>query len=245
MQLDSLALRMRPRAQLEAADLGVRLCQSAARSVYTCYAAVYVPVAALALASFEIATWLPTLLLFWAKPWLDRTILFVLSRAAFGQGTTLSQLWEARGQVWWRQLLLTWTWRRLSPWRAFTQPVYQLEGLPFGAARRRRVKQVRRRRAGAALLVTLAFATAEFCLAVTVLSLLVWFAPGDAAPSFMGLLFDPSSAFFEAVAAIAYAVVIGFLEPFYVAAGFAMYLNRRAELEAWDVEQELRRAFAT
>ena len=59
------------------------------------------------------------------------------------------------------------------------------------------------------------------------------------------LLFDPSSAFFEAAAAVAYAVVIGFLEPFYVAAGFAMYLNRRAELEAWDVEQELRRAFAT
>ncbi len=40
-------------------------------------------------------------------------------------------------------------------------------------------------------------------------------------------------------------VVVAFLEPFYVAAGFAMYLNRRAELEAWDVEQELRRAFAS
>jgi hypothetical protein len=245
MQLDSLALRMRPRAQLEAADLGVRLCQSAARSVYTCYAVVYVPVAALALASIEIATWLPTLLLFWAKPWLDRTILFVLSRAAFGQGTTPAQLWEARRQVWWRQLFLTWTWRRLSPWRSFTQPVYQLEGLPFGEVRRRRVKQVRRRRAGTALLMTLAFATAEFCLAVTVLSLLVWFAPGDGTPGFAELLFDPSSVFFEAAVAIAYAIVIGFLEPFYVAAGFAMYLNRRAELEAWDVEQELRRAFAS
>jgi hypothetical protein len=42
---------------------------------------------------------------------------------------------------------------------------------------------------------------------------------------------------------IAYALVVLFLEPFYVAAGFAMYLNRRAQLEAWDVEQELRRAF--
>jgi hypothetical protein len=33
------------------------------------------------------------------------------------------------------------------------------------------------------------------------------------------------------------------LEPFYVAAGFAMYLNRRVELEAWDIEQEFRRGF--
>jgi hypothetical protein len=244
MLLDALALRMRPRAPLEAADLGVRLCQSAGRSVYACYAVAYVPVAALSLAAFEIATWLPTLLLFWSKPWLDRTILFVLARAAFGQPTTLRQLWEARGQVWGRQLLLTWTWRRLSPWRSFTQPVYQLEGLPF-AKIRRRVKQVRRRKGGTALLMMSAFATAETCLVVTVLSLLVWFAPGESAGSFGELLFDPSSEFFEAATTVAYAIVVGFLEPFYVAAGFAMYLNRRAELEAWDVEQELRRAFAT
>jgi hypothetical protein len=87
---------------------------------------VYVPVAALALASFEISPWLPTLVLFWSKPWLDRTILFVLSRAAFGQSTTPRQLWSAQREVWWRHWLLTWTWRRLSPWRSFTQPAYQL-----------------------------------------------------------------------------------------------------------------------
>ena len=59
------------------------------------------------------------------------------------------------------------------------------------------------------------------------------------------MLFDPTSELFEGSMAVAYAIVIAFLEPFYVAAGFAMYLNRRAELEAWDVEQELRRAFST
>jgi hypothetical protein len=242
MQLDALALRMRPRAPLEAADLGVRLCHAAGRSVYACYAVVYVPVAALALAAFEIASWLPALLLFWSKPWLDRTILFVLSRAAFGQSTTVAQLLQARGQVWGRQLLVTWTWRRLSPWRSFTQPVYQLEGLPFGKIRRR-VKQVSRRKRGAALSMMAAFLTAESCLVFTTLSLLIWFSPGNSAPSVEVLLFDPTDTSFEAAAAVAYAVVVGFLEPFYVAAGFAMYLNRRAELEAWDVEQELRRAF--
>jgi hypothetical protein len=46
------------------------------------------------------------------------------------------------------------------------------------------------------------------------------------------------------VVAAAYALAVFFLEPFYVAPGFAMYLNRRAELEAWDIEQEFRRAFA-
>ncbi len=244
MQIDSLALRMRPRAPLEAADLGVRLGKDAARSVYACYAVVYVPVVALAFASFEIAAWLPALVLFFAKPWLDRTILFVLSRAAFGQRTTPRQLWQAQRQVWWEQLVLTWTWRRLSPWRSFTQPAYQLEGLPLGRIRRR-VKQLRSRKAGSAMLMTAAFWTAEICLEVTVLSLLVWFAPAEAAPNVATLLFDPANVLFEVAWAVAYAIVIGFLEPFYVAAGFAMYLNRRAELEAWDVERELRRAFAS
>jgi len=46
-------------------------------------------------------------------------------------------------------------------------------------------------------------------------------------------------------APVAYAIVVLFLEPFFVAAGFAMYLNRRADLEAWDIEQEFRRAFAS
>ena len=68
MQLDALALRMRPRAPLEAADLGVRLCQDAAGSVFRCYGVAYVPVAALALASFEIAAWLPTIVLFCSEP---------------------------------------------------------------------------------------------------------------------------------------------------------------------------------
>ena len=244
MQLDALALRMRPRAPLEAADLGVRLCQRSARSVYACYGVAYIPVAALAVAAFEIAAWLPTVLLFCAKPWLDRTILFVLSRAAFGQPTTVRQLWQARGQVWGRQLLLTWTWRRLSPWRSFTQPVYQLEGLSFSKIRAR-VKQVRRRKAGTAFMMTSAFAAAETCLGMTLLSLLIWFAPAETAPSITELLFDPSSTTIEAASAVAYALAIGFLEPFYVAAGFAMYLNRRAELEGWDVEQELRRAFGS
>jgi hypothetical protein len=43
---------------------------------------------------------------------------------------------------------------------------------------------------------------------------------------------------------VAYGTAVLFLEPFYVASGFAMYLHRRTELEAWDIEQEFRRAFA-
>src|SRR5688500_5125628 len=88
MQVDALAVRLRPRNPLEAADLGVALCQSSARSVFTCYLAVALPLFVLCLASIEFATWIPTFAIWMAKPWLDRTVLFALSRAAFGQATT-------------------------------------------------------------------------------------------------------------------------------------------------------------
>jgi hypothetical protein len=246
VQVDSLVVRLRPRVPNEAADLGARLCQEAAASVYRCYAAVALPVMALCIACFEIAPWAPAVALWCCKPWLDRTVLFVLSRAAFGQSTALGELWDAQRQVWWRQPLLTFTLQRLSPWRSLTQPVYQLEGLSFREARRRAL-QIRGRGTRAATLVTSAFATAETCLTLSLLSLLFWLAPAGRMPD-LSALFVPGAGgggLLLLAPSIAYALAVLFLEPFYVAAGFALYLNRRAELEAWDIEQDLRRAFAS
>jgi len=222
---------------MEAADLGVRLCQSAAGEVYRCYFVAALPVMALSLATYEIATWLPALLIWWAKPWLDRTVLFVLSRAAFGQATTVSQLVRNQRRVWWSQLLLSLTTRRLSPWRSFTQSVYQLEGLRYLASSKR-VQQIRRGRTTPATLMTSAFSVTETVLTAALVSLIFWFEPGRADPNWTARLAE-----LQLPITCAYALVVLFLEPFYVAAGFAMYLNRRAQLEAWDIEQELRRAF--
>jgi hypothetical protein len=228
---------------MEAADLGVRLCQSVARSVYVCYLAVALPIIAIALASFEIATWIPAVALWWLKPWFDRTILFVLARAAFGQTTTLRDLWQSQRRVWWSQLMGTLTLRRLSPWRSFTQPVYQLEGLALGA-RGKRVRQIRVGKTGAAMLMTSAYSFVEMALVVALLSLAFWFAPTGFEPELSQLFTGEGERQAELAIAVAYSIVIAILEPFYVASGFAMYLNRRVELEAWDIEQEFRRAFA-
>jgi hypothetical protein len=228
---------MRPRAAMEAADLGVRLCQSAAGEVYRCYFVAALPVMALSLATYEIAAWLPALLIWCAKPWLDRTVLFVLSRAAFGQATSVSDLIRNQRRVWWSQLFLSLTTRRLSPWRSFTLPVYQLEGLPWRASSRR-VQQIRRGRTTQATLMTSAFSVTETVLTAALVSLIFWFKPGGPDPDWTAMLTS-----LQLPITCAYALVVLFLEPFYVAAGFAMYLNRRAQLEAWDIEQELRRAF--
>jgi hypothetical protein len=243
VQLDALALRLRARTPIQAADAGIRLCQASARSVYAAYAVVALPVMTLALASSELAGWLPIALIWWAAPWFDRTILFVLSRAAFGQATTPLDVWRAQRLVWWRRAWFTATVRRLSPWRSVTDPVYLLEGLSLGASGRR-VKQVRRPQAGAGLMLTLTFAVAEMCVLAALLSLVVWLAPQGVPAEALDSLIDPESSAFVLAVSVGYAGAAFFIEPFYVAAGFGMYLNRRAELEAWDIEQEFRRAFA-
>jgi hypothetical protein len=243
VQVDALAVRLRPRTALEAADLGVRLCQSATRSVYACYALAAVPLMIVAIASYSVAEWLPGLVIWMAKPWLDRTILFVLSRAAFGTATTPADVWRAQREVWWRHFLFTWTVRRLSPWRSLTEPIYRLEGFSILKGRSR-IRQIRSRVMGSALMMTSVFSMAEIALSVAIFSLIFWLAPAGRTPSFEEFIVGEGPTFVLISAPFANALAVLFLEPFYVAAGFGMYLNRRAELEAWDIEQEFRRAFA-
>jgi len=242
MLVDTLAVRLRPRTPNEAIDLGVRLCQSAAPSVYRCYLFAALPVIALALASTELIGWYGTIVIWWAKPWLDRTILFVLSRAAFGQDTTVGDLWRAQWRVWWRPLLFTLTVRRVSLWRSLTEPVYLLEDGPaIGSGPR--IVQIRKRVAGAAFMMTQTFVTAEMAIYFALFSLFFWFAPAGTAPDLSLIFAEETPPLLGAVNFAAYTIAVLLMEPFYVAAGFAMYLNRRAELEAWDIEQEFKRAF--
>lgn len=243
MRIETLSLRLRHRPPVQAAELGISLCREHLGEVWRSFAVVALPVTTVALATSEIAGWLPFVILFLIQPWLDRTILFVLSRAAFGQTTTPGDLWRARRMVWWRHLWLSLSIRRLSPWRAITEPVYLLEGLPVNAARRRAV-QVRRRQVGAGLMVMHTFAVAELCLTVALLSFVFWFAPQGTGPDVADFLLDGRAGWTSSAMFVAYAVSVFFIEPFHVAAGFALYLNRRTELEAWDIEQEFRRAFA-
>jgi hypothetical protein len=241
MKVDALTLELRPRSMSEATDLGIRLVQANARSTWGCFAPVYAVVVALALSTIDAAPWLPGLLIFWAKPWLDRSLLFVFSRAAFGQSTGPADLWQARKAVWWQRLPVTLSFRRFSLWRSYTQPIDQLEG-QRGSALHARSKTMLNEQRGRAAGMQFVFANLELALAIGLLALAGWFSlPGYDTWLVPWLTGGSESAVW--LLTLTYCAVVLFVEPFYVAAGFAMYLNRRVQLEAWDVEQEFRRAF--
>ena len=242
MKAEQLQLALRPRPAYEAVDLGVRMTQRSGRSVLR----AFVPLALLLVvacgATIEISPWLPPFLLWWFKPWLDRTLLHIYARQAFGETTSFNDAWEARRSAPWMPMIERLTIWRLSFWRAYSTPVTQLEG-QAGSARRQRLKAILRNQRGPATMAQAAFGWIEFFLMLGLVSVIPWMKPGlrdwDMSRWLAG--HDLVS---HGLSYAAYAAAVLFVEPFFVASGFAMYLNRRVELEAWDVEQGLRHAFA-
>ena len=243
MRVESLSVTLRPRLAAEATDLGVALVRANARSVWFSFAPVFLVFLALACATVEITPWLPWLFLFWCKPWLDRSLLFILSRAVFGQSTRFADLWREGVSVWCRQLLRTLVWQRLSPWRAFTQPIYQLEG-QRGKTLRQRRKLLLDGQRGMACAMQFVFANIEMVLTLGLLSAALWFAPEGHRENVLAW-FSKEHGYWDLLSFGLYAAVVFALEPFFAAAGLSMYLNRRVELEAWDIEQEFRHVFGS
>jgi hypothetical protein len=243
MKVETIGIGLSRRSMFEAADLGVRIVGANARSVWRSYLPVHAFAVLLAAAFLPWGIGWSYLFLICIKPWLDRSLLFILARAAFREPTRFADLLVAWREVWWRDLLGTLTIRRLSPWRSYVQPVQQLEG-QRGAERRRRIKQVLQNHRGTAFLMQSAFATVESFIAIGLAVLPMWFTTIDDRNDWVGIFYTGSGPWLTGLQFLAYAVAVGVVEPFFVGAGFAMYLNRRVELEAWDIEQEFRVAFA-
>lgn len=229
---------------LEAADLGVALAQQQAGALGRVYGPAALVVLLLAASTWWIAPLAPTVLLFCVKPWLDRAALLVFSRTVFGQTTTPREAWQHDTLLSRSGLLSALILARLSPWRAYTQPVAQLEALRGREGRKRRSLLLHGKR-GVAMLCQSLFSLAELLLTAALMSLVYWLTPFDPQGNGWPPQFMRGSDAWIYLFAGCQLVVALLLEPFFVGAGFSMYLNRRVELEAWDVEQELRRAFAT
>jgi hypothetical protein len=242
MKAEQLQLALRPRPAYEAVDLGVRMTQRSGRSLLRAFLPLALLLVAACGATIEIAPWLPWALLWWCKPWLDRTLLHIYARQAFGEETSFNEAWEVRRGASWTTMAPWLTIWRLSFWRAYSMPVAQLEG-QTGTARRQRVKAILRSHRGAAMMAQSTFATIEQVLLLGLLSVIPWMTPGLRNWDAVRWLFS-DDLLANGLSYAAYAAAVLFVEPFFVASGFAMYLNRRVELEAWDVEQGLRHAFA-
>lgn len=243
MRPEALNLAVRPRRPQEAADLGARLVQAHARSLYPVWFLLLLPVLVLAVAAERLSGHaIGLLLLWWMKPLYDYGQLWVLSQAVFGEAPGWRQLPSALPGFFREGLGSALTLRRLSNSRAYVLPVWMLEG-QSGTERRRRISLLRRNSTSSSRLLHQLFALMESLLLLATLSIPLWFSPdlGAKLTQLTDFFKAPLGSLRHELLLLAYGVAMSIVEPVYVAAGFMLYLNRRTDLEAWDMEIALRR----
>lgn len=246
MRIDHLDVVLRARSGWEAMELGMALARRHAHAAWGSWLLASAPLFVLFNA---LAWWLDAfgwawLAMWWCKPLFERAPLYVLSRGVFGEPVgALAALRAQRhwgGSGFWGYL----GWRRFSVLRSVCLPVNLLEGnAPAQRGPRRRA--VVAGAAGPALVLTLICLAFELVLVVGAIAAVFIFIPLDLLPESWRAAWAMVSVAMPAWAKLGLnllcwlaAALIG---PFHVGAGFGLYLNRRTQMEAWDVEIALRR----
>lgn len=246
MRIDRLDVMLRARSGWEAMELGTALTRRHARAVWGSWLLASAPLFVIfnLLGAWRDAFGWAWLAMWWCKPLFERAPLYVLSRGVFGEPVgTLAALraqrsWGHGG--FWGYL----GWRRFSVLRSLCLPVNLLEGnAPAQRAARRRA--VAAGAAGAATVLTVACMAFEAAVVAGAIGAVFMFMPLELMSESWRAAWDmigqdtPAWAWFAFnLASWLASALIG---PFYVGAGFGLYLNRRTQMEAWDVEIALRR----
>ncbi len=246
MRIETVQVALRPRSAWEAMELGNALVRRHARAIWLPSLLLGLPVfAALNALGWALdRLWLAALALWWIKPAFDRVPLYVLSRAVFGDAPGVRATAVAQLHWGWWPLLAHLTWRRFSPWRAVTLPVDLLEGLAGPALRQRR-RVVTDGIGGHALLLSTVCLLFVAALLVSLALLVLLFVPtellSESARAMWSLVTEQPPRWVQVLGNLAFWAAMSLIEPFYVGAGFGLYLNRRTRLEAWDLEIAFRR----
>ncbi|MBC3208008.1 DUF4129 domain-containing protein [Pseudomonas sp. SWRI111] len=244
MRLSDASVVIRPRTTWEAMDLGVLMSQQHRRLLMTSWAILTLPLFALLSLLLWDSPSLAVFIFWWLKPAYERLPLYILSKALFGETPTLKQALREWPRLLRPQLLASLTWRRLSLSRSFVLPVQQLEGLG-GEDRQQRVQVLLQRNGGAAQWLTIIGMHLETALWIGLMLLFYMLLPQQIETDWdwQSLLFavDRDWHWLEHLTNAFYALILVLWGPIYVACGFSLYLNRRTQLEAWDIELVFRR----
>src|SRR5690554_97753 len=234
MKLENMAFVARPRSPWEAVDLGLHMARAWWWPLCVSWLVLAVPVTLVLWLLPVPNEWLPWLI-WWLKPLFERPQLYNVSRAVFGTVPSLRETLRALPAMMSSQWFSSLTWRRLSPSRSYDLPLILLEGAG-GKTRRQRMELLHRHQYSQSLWLTWIGCHLEMVLVLALMATLSMLVPTVEAESYFTELME-QDVLFSIFCLLAMALVA----PFYVAGGFALYLNRRIHLEGWDIELVFRR----
>ena len=246
MRLEQMTVHLRSRSAWEAVELGSALVRRHAAAIWKPWLLVTLPLfVALNAAAWAIdSIWLAGLLMWWLKPVFDRIPLFVVSRATFGATPSVRETLSAQLRWSWKHMFHYLTWRRLSPARSLYLPIDLLEGVA-GARLRERRRVLGGAVYGNAVLLTLVCLNFELALVLGCVGAIFLFVDVEnwleALRLIRSLLVEDPKWWAQIAANALCCIATSVIEPFFVGAGFGLYLNRRTQIEAWDVEIAFRK----
>lgn len=242
MKLNNMTANIRLRSPWEACDLGFAMVMHNWRSIFPAWTLLLSTFALLifVLLPEDYLEYAP-ILLWWFKPLYDRVLLHIYSRQVFAEPVSTADIFSALSQLIGRTgLFSAMTWRRFSLSRGFNLPIWQLEQLR-GKPRKERQNLLHLQSHSHAVWLTIACINLEFIIIFSLYAIVLLLDPTDHAQDYLlGIFesnFDTETLYWgRLIYFVVYALTIWLIEPFYMAASFSLYLNRRTQLEAWDIE---------
>ena len=178
--------------------------------------------------------WLAGSAVWWLKPLFDRVPLFLLSRYIFTEKVSFTKSKRLVLSLFWLDILPALTWRRLDLMRSFNLAVTVLEKQK-AKAYGKRCTLLQRGCGDAATWLTLIMVHLELFLSCSFVVVFLMFIPQGVEIDFWAS-FSADPLVYERAYYCLYLICASLIAPFYVASGFSLYINRRIELEAWDLE---------
>jgi hypothetical protein len=235
MNLDKLQINACMRSGWQALDLGLLMARAWWRTLFVASLLPMLPLTVVLLAIFWKSPFWALFVLWWLKPFWERLPLFIASRRLFDEQPGV---WSSMRSFPLKDIIPWLLWRRFSLQRAFDNPVTVLEDLK-GAPRRQRLRVLHGKYSDVALSNQFVCFCMEWLLAFSLVVLFDFFIPDSFGIRYYNSFGDlklTGELIFTLAAILAMALVM----PFHSMAGFALYLNRRIELEAWDIEISFR-----
>ncbi len=231
MVLTDFEVRARSRTPWEAVDLGFALARQWFVSLWLRWCCTAIPIYVVLILCFGFYSYWPAMLLWWFKPIYETPMLRWVSQRVFGTDLTIRQCIR---NVAYKDLAAWLTLRRFSPARSFAMPVSILEGQQ-GTARRARL-QTLQSGATTPVWLTVVCIHFEYIFALGLIAFAYVLIPSELEWLRWQDLVAQERGLFVWLNHLATFLSMSVIAPFYVAAGFALYLNRRIDLEAWDIE---------
>jgi hypothetical protein len=234
LNLDKLQFSASVRSGWQAIDLGFLMASAWWRPLFVVGALPPLVLFVGLLIFFSDQPYWAGIIIWWLKPFWERLPLFYGSRSVFGEEPDQYGILLQTTSLILKDTIPWLLWRRFSFQRAFDAPVTVLEGLK-GKARRQRLQVLHGKYSDIALSNQLICFCFEWIFCIGMATLILFFIPDDLGLEFYDTVEELTMAG-QWLYTLCWFIAMVLVMPFHTMAGFALYLNRRIELEAWDIE---------